>query len=156
MITPRFVFHLGTLLAVAATSSAQTSVANWDTVKSLAAGTQVRVAAGTGTVRGRIDRTTDDAVTVTSGKGQETFDRQQVSVVWVQKPGRRKRNTLIGLAVGTGVGLGIGLAARAKHNQLMIVPNSAVTAGFTVAGALIGTVVGVVIPTGGWRKIYKK
>jgi hypothetical protein len=156
MITPQFVFRLGTLLAFAATTmAAQTSGANWDAVKALRAGTRVRIAAGS-TVRGNIDRITDDALVVTSGKGQETFDRQQVSAVSVQKPGRRKRNALIGLALGTGVGLGIGIAARSKPGQLDIIPNSAIVAGFTVAGALVGTIVGVVIPTGGWREIYRK
>jgi hypothetical protein len=157
MTTAQFAFRLGTLLALAAaTMAAQTSGANWEAVKALTAGTPVRVAAGSNTVRGKIDRITDDAVIVTSGKGRETFDRQQVSVVSVQKPGRRRRNALIGLAAGTGVGLGIGIAARSKPGQLDIIPNSAIVAGFTVAGALVGTIVGVVIPTGGWREIYRK
>jgi hypothetical protein len=157
MLRCRFAFLFGALLALLATAmAAQTSVANWDTVRALTNGTQVRITADSRTVRGKIDRITDDALMVTSGKGPETFDRQQVSVVSVEKSGHRKRNALIGLAVGTGVGLGIGIAARSKPNQLEIIPNSAVTAGFTVAGAVVGTIVGVVIPSGGWREIYRK
>jgi hypothetical protein len=157
MMASRFVCRLGALLALAATAmAAQTSVTNWDAVKALTAGTPVRIAAGSSTVRGKIDGVTDDALTMTSGKGQQMFDRPQVSVVSVEKPGHRKRNTLIGLAAGTGAGLGIGIAGRSKPNQLAIIPNYAITAGSTVAGALIGTIVGVVIPTGGWREIYRK
>jgi len=140
---------------MATTLAGQTNFANWNTVKALAAGTEVRVTAGTRTVRGTVDRVTDDTLVVTSGKRQEMFDRQQVSAVSQKKPGHRMRNALIGLGAGTGVGLGVGLGERAGHNQLQIVSNSAVMAGFTVAGALAGTVVGAVIPTGGWREIYR-
>ena len=163
MITSRSTFHFGALLVLlllllllTTAMTAQTNVANWDTVKALESGTQVRVTAGGSTVRGRIDRITEDALTVTSGKGQETIDRQQVSVLSVEKSGHRKRNALIGLGVGTGVGLGVGIAARSKPGQLEIIPNGAIVAGFGVAGALVGTVVGVVIPSGGWREVYRK
>lgn len=157
MLTPQCVFRIGALLAVAAAAmDAQTSVTSWDTVKSLTAGTPVRVTAGNSTVRGKVERITDDGLMVTSGKGEHAFDRQQVSIVSVEKPGHRKRNTLIGLAAGTSAGLGIGIAARSKPGQLDIIPNGAIVAGFTVAGALAGTIVGVVIPTGGWREIYRK
>ncbi len=154
---PPFVWRLGVLLALMATTlAAQTNVADWNTVKALTTGTQVRITVGSRTVRGEIDRTTDDALVVTSGKGQEMFDRQQVSVVSVKKLSHRKRNTLIGLAAGTGVGLGIGIATRPKPGQLEVITPGAITAGFTAAGAIGGTLVGVIIPTGGWREVYKK
>lgn len=157
MITTGVVCRLGVLLALlAATTAAQTSAANWNSVKTLTAGTQVRVTAGARTVHGQIDRITDDALVETSGKGQETFERQQVSVVSVRKPSHRKRNALIGLGAGTGIGLGVGIAARSRPGQLEIIPNGAVTAAFTFAGAIGGTIVGAVIPTGGWREIYRK
>jgi hypothetical protein len=156
MLTPQSAFRFAAWLALAATAAAQPGANNWDAVKALSAGTTVRVVAGPETIRGRVDSVTDSALTVSSGKGNKAFDRQQVSAVSVQKPGHRKRNTLIGLAAGTGVGLGIGIAARAKPGQLDIVPNGVVVAAFTIAGAIVGTVVGVVIPSGNWREIYKK
>ena len=74
-----------------------------------------------------------------------------------RKVNHRKRNALIGKAVGKRAAwLGTGIAVRAKPGELQIVPNAAVAAVFTVAGALVGTVVGLVIPTGGWREIYKR
>ena len=155
--TQQFVYRLGALLAVVATTlAAQTNAADWNTVKAITTGTQVRVTAGSRTVRGEIERTTDDVFVVTSGNGQEMFERQQVSVVSVKKPSHRKRNTLIGLAAGTVVGLGIGITTRPKPGQLEIIPPDAVTAGFTAAGAIVGTLVGVIIPAGGWREVYKK
>jgi len=134
----------------------QTNVSDWNAVKALPAGAQVRIAAGPRTVTGKIDRVADDVLAVTTGKGQEMFDRQQVSVVSVQKPSHRKRNTLIGLAVGSGAGLGIGIASRPKPDQLQIVSSGEVVGVCTAAGSLVGTIVGVVIPTGGWREIYRK
>ena len=119
-------------------------------------GAQVRITAGSRSVRGEIERTTDDIFVVASGKGQEMFDRQQVSVVSVKKPSRRKRNTLIGLAAGAGGGLAIGLATRPGPGQWEIVSSEAVTAGLVGAGAIVGSLIGVIIPTGGWREIYKK
>ena len=152
----RFACRIGVLLAfVATTLVAQTSVADWNTVKALTPGTQVRITAGSRTIRGEIERTTDDVLVVTSGNGQEMLDRQEVSVVSVKKPSHRKRNTLIGLAAGAGGGLVIGLAA-VHHSEWEIVSADAVRAGFVAAGAIVGTVIGVIIPTGGWREVYRK
>ena len=153
----RSIYRLSIVLAVVATTlGAQTNVADWNTVKALTTGTQVRITAGSRSVRGEIERTTYDIFVVASGKGQEMFDRQQVSVVSVKKPSRRKRNTLIGLAAGAGGGLAIGLATRPGPGQWEIVSSEAVTAGLVGAGAIVGSLIGVIIPTGGWREIYKK
>ncbi len=144
------------LALLVATAAAQPTAASWDSVKALTTGTDVRISAGPRTVRGKIDRITDDALTVTSGKGQEMFTQQDVSRVSVKKPGHRKRNALIGLGIGAGAGLGVGIAAREGPGGFGPNLDDAVTVGMTVAGALAGTIVGVLIPTGGWREIYKK
>jgi hypothetical protein len=157
MPTPRFVCRVGTLLALAATTmAAQTNLTDWNAVKALKAGTDIRITANSRTIRGTIDSITGDFLVMTSGKSQEMFDRQQVSSVAEKKPGHRMRNALIGLAAGTGAGLGIGLGARSSHNELQIVPNHTLTAAFALAGAATGTILGALIPTGGWREIYKK
>ncbi|MGA2712143.1 MAG: hypothetical protein ABSG41_03475 [Bryobacteraceae bacterium] len=56
------------MATIATIAAAQTNATDWDTVKALAAGTQVRIGAGSRTVTGKIDRTSDDVVVVTSGK----------------------------------------------------------------------------------------
>jgi hypothetical protein len=154
MPAPRLAATLLTLAA--ATMSAQSNRTDWNAVKALTARTEVRITAGSRTVSGAIDRITDDTLAITAGKGQEMFDRQQVSSVSTKKPGHRMRNALIGLGAGTGAGLGIGLGIRAHPDQLHIVSTSAVVGGSAAAGAVIGTLVGAVIPTGGWREIYKQ
>jgi hypothetical protein len=141
---------------VATIAAARTNAADWDAVKALTVGTPVQISAGSRTASGKIGRTSDDVVVVTSGKGEEMFDRQQVSVVSVKKPGHRGRNALIGLAAGAGAGLGIGIATRARPDQLKVISNGTFVVGITAAGALAGTIVGFVIPTGGWREIYRK
>jgi len=143
------------LVLMAAIVAAQTNPTSWNTVKALSPGTEVQIAGSSRTVRGKIDRVTDDTLVVTSGKGQETFTQQEVVRVSVKKPGHRKRNALIGLAVGTGAGLGIGLAAdRCSGTCFGPNLNGVVTAGIAVAGALVGTIIGVAIPSGGWREVY--
>ena len=143
------------LVVMASAVVAQTNATTWNTVKALTAGTDVRITTGSRTVRGKLDRVTDDTLVVTSGKGQEMFTQQEVMRVSVGKQGHRPRNALIGLGVGGGAGLGIGLASRSSPG-LGPDLNSAVTAALTVAGALAGTIVGAVIPSGGWREIYKR
>jgi hypothetical protein len=156
MTTRRSAWHLVLFAFATANTAAHAQAADWNPVKALTPGTQVRISADSRTLNGTIDRVTDQSLAVTSGSSQQTFDRQHVSVIWVKRGGHRKRNALIGLAAGTGAGLGIGLAARSRSGQLQIVSNTAVAAAFTVAGALAGTVIGVVIPTGGWHEIYRK
>lgn len=157
MLRLRNIYRFAAGLALTlATATAQTTAATWDSVKALQAGTEVRIAAGPRTVRGKIDRVSDDALALTSAKGQEMFTQQEVSRAWVKKPGHRKRNALIGLGVGAGVGLGVGLASREGPGGFGPNLDDAVTVGMTVAGALAGTIVGVLVPTGGWREIYKK
>jgi hypothetical protein len=111
----QFVYRLGLLLVVVATTlAAQTNVPDWNAVKALTAGTQVRITAGSRSIRGEIERTTDDVLVVTSGKGEETLSRQDIRRVAVKKPGHRGRNALIGLGIGTGTGLAVGAGVDAK------------------------------------------
>jgi hypothetical protein len=157
MITPQVVCRLGALFALLATTMAgETNITDWNNLTVLTTGTQIQITAGSRRIRGKVDRITDDALVVTSRKGQETLNRKEVAVVLVKKASHRKRNALVGLAAGTGVGLGIGVAARSKPGQVQIISNGAVVGVLAVVGAFVGTIVGVVIPPGGWREIYKK
>jgi len=150
--TYRFAAGLALFMATAA---AQDTYSPWNFVRALPAGTEVRIAAGARTVRCKIDRVSDDALAVTSAKGQEMFTQQEISRVWVKKPGHRKRNALIGLGIGAGAGLGIGLAA-SSCSGIGCIGSSAVEIGAPVALAVVGTAIGAVIPTGGWREVYRK
>jgi hypothetical protein len=140
-------------LLLAATVAAQTNASNWNTVKALAAGTDVRILNGSRTVSGKIDRITDDNLVMASGKGQEMFTQQEITRVSIRKKGHRLRNTLIGFGAGTGVGLGIGAASDAGCQGWFCGLD---TAAGGLIGALGGTIAGALWPTGGWREIYKK
>ncbi len=145
------------LALMAAPAGAQTTVvAGWSAVQGLALGTQVRIKDASRSSAGKLDAVTDDSLVMTTGKGRETFGRQQVVTVSAKKPNHRGRNTLIGLGIGAAAGVVVGVAGRNKTGQLNIIPNSVIIGGTTAVGALIGTLIGVVIPTGGWRVIYKK
>ena len=142
---------LAVLLLAALTAAAQSPLQNWVNVKTLAPGTEIRVEpSGTAAVRGRLRSVTDETLVMTSGKGDEMFTRRQITRVSVKGKSHRGRNTLIGLGVGTGAGLALGLGARQGFLD------SDVTAGGIVGGALIGTIIGVAIPTGGWRQVYQQ
>ena len=143
------------LLLVAATVAAQTNASNWNTVTALSMGTDVRVSTGSRTVSGKIESVTDETIVVNSAKVQETFMRQKVMRVSLKKNGHRARNALIGLGVGAGVGLGVGAAADANCTGFCFGGNFG-KAIFTPLGAVAGVLVGALIPTGGWREIYKK
>ena len=140
---------------MAASAAAQTSATAWNTVKALPAGTEVRIAAGSHTIRGKIDRITDDTLVVTSGNGQEMLAQQEVTRVSVGKQGHRGRNALIGLGIGAGAGLGVGAAADAGCTGFCFLGDLGKEV-FTPVGAVAGVLVGALIPTGGWREIYKK
>lgn len=148
------------LLVFALTAAAQTPAQNWNNVKALAAGTEVRIVVGTRTVTGKIQSFTDDSLTINSGTGQEMFARQEIVQVSVKKPGHRARNTLLGLGIGTGAGVGIGLGighANDCSSCWFGGLNTAVGGALGGAIGLVGgTVVGALIPTGGWREIYRR
>src|SRR5258708_2851161 len=99
------------------TAAAQSPAQNWKNVTALTAGTEVRITAGSLTVRGQVRNVTGDTLVVDSGKGQEMFTRQEVTRVSVRKKGHRGRNTLIGLGLGAGGGLGLGLANRSGSSS---------------------------------------
>jgi hypothetical protein len=145
------------LLLLAATVAAQTNATNWNTVKALTAGTDVRIRTDSRTVNGRIDRISDDTLVLTSESGQEVFKPQDVVRVSVRTGSHRKRNLLIGAGIGAGGGLALGGAAAGTCSGTICGGHGpAVVAGVAGAGALVGTLIGVAIPTGGWREIYKK
>lgn len=142
------------LFLFAHAAAAQSPAQNWNNVKALAAGTNVRVAAGARTVSGQVQGVADDSIAVDSGKGQEMFTRQEVMRVSVKERGHHARNILIGTGVGAGIGLGVG-AAVARCKSFCVVSTGEVVAVSTGGLAAVGAIIGAVIPTGGWREIYK-
>ena len=142
------------LLLLVATVAAQTNASNWNAVKALTAGTDVRIKTGSRTVSGKLERVTDETIVVNSGKGSGMFTQQEVTRVSVKRNSHRGRNSLIGFGVGTGAGLGIGAAKAAGCNDIACGPVNTALGG--VIGAVGGTIAGAVASGSDWREIYKK
>jgi hypothetical protein len=145
-----FVFALG--------ASAQSPVQSWQDVKALTAGTPVRISAGSHTTSGQLQQVTDDSIVIESAKAQQSFRRQDVMRVSVKKAPHRGRNALIGLGAGAGIGAVVGAVSHKDCNGFCIFyttrgQDAAIVAG--VFGA-VGAAVGALIPTGGWRDIYRQ
>ena len=144
--------------ALAATAAAQQAkpIANWANLNQLVTGAEIRVTLANGkTLRGFMQRVTPESLTINATTSQETLSRQDIRRVALKRPGHRGRNTLIGLAIGTGAGLAVGAGVDSQsRGQYDLFPNSG-KAVLSPLGALVGTVIGVALPTGGWREVYR-
>jgi hypothetical protein len=130
-------------------------VANWDNLNKLMKGTEIQVTLRTGrTVRGFLQQVTAEGLVINATTSQESLPRQDVRRVASKSQSHRGRNTLIGLGVGMGAGLAAGAGIDAQSNHGDWFPNAG-KAVFAPVGAIIGTVVGVAMPTGGWHDVYR-
>ena len=146
---------LGAILAASAAAQQAKPIANWANLNQLVTGAEIRVTLANGnTLRGFMQRVTAESLAINATTSQETLSRQEIRRVDLKRPGHRLRNTLIGFAVGTGAGLAAGAVADAKAGPGLWLPNSGKEV-FSPIGAVIGTVVGVALPTGGWREVYR-
>lgn len=143
------------IFVLAVSTLAAQSAADWNTVKALAPGTQIRLQAPPRKLAGKIRSVTDDTLVLQSGAGEQTVMLSQITRIEAKKTSHRKRNVLIGLGVGAGIGLGIGLAAR-SCSGFGCIGHTAVEAGAPPVFAVLGALVGAVLPTGGWRDIYRR
>jgi len=144
----------GTVLVLAASTLLAQPAADWNVVKGLPPGTRIRTEAAAQKITGEVDSVGDDAIVVRTVAGQKTMTRSQITRLAVKKPGHRKRNVLIGLGVGAGVGLGLGIAAK-SCTGFGCIGSTAVEAGAPPVFAALGAIIGAVLPTGGWRDIYR-
>jgi hypothetical protein len=144
-------------LAGSALAQQRASTDKWANLARLAPDTEIRVALSGGrTVGGNLLNATPDSLAIRTAAGQETLVRTEIKRVQKKGQGRRGRHTLIGLAIGAGAGLAIGAAVdhRDSGESFNFFPNAGKVV-FTPLGAIIGAIVGVAIPTGGWREIYR-
>ena len=147
---------LAAVLAATAAAQQAKPIANWVNLNQLVAGSEIRVTLATGkTMRGFVQRVTPESLAINATTSQETLSRQDIRRVALKRPGHRGRNTLIGLAIGTGAGLAVGVGVDSQsRGQYDLFPNSG-KAVLSPLGALAGTVIGVALPTGGWREVYR-
>jgi hypothetical protein len=140
-------------LLLAPAALAQTST--WEVVRALPHGTNVKLAQSSGgSVQGQLESATADGVVLTLRTGQRMVLRQQIARLSIRKPSHRGRNTLIAMGLGGAAGLGVAAVVTADQGGGSIRGwNLFNTLG--PASALLGMVVGVAIPTGGWRAVYE-
>jgi hypothetical protein len=158
MSKPKHVCLAAMLLLVASSAPAQQNFTDWNTVKALATGAEVRITTGSRTVRGRVLRITDDSLVLATGKSQEMFQQQEVTRVLLKGDSHRGRNSLIGLAGGAGIGLIIGAVGHQDCTGWCIFYTSRgadMAAGGIILGG-IGAAVGALIPTRSWLEVYRR
>jgi hypothetical protein len=143
---------LAVLFLTFAVLAAQSPASNWPSVVALPPGTEVRIAvAKAHAVTGKLESVTDTSLTVNA----QLIDRQQITQVSVKSNARRKRSTLIGLAIGAAGGAAIGGGGAAVcSDNICGGHGAAIIAGTIGAGAVIGALIGAAVSHGGWREIY--
>jgi len=132
--------------------------ANWDSLKRLAAGDEVRVVLNNGkSYAAKFQSFSDEAIVVRPSAGEQTFSRQDVLRVSAKRESHRMRNALIGAAAGCGAGLGIaaGYAASQRkeypYNRYFEVDGPILGAALGAGGAGLG----VALSKGGWYDVYR-
>jgi hypothetical protein len=148
------VLMLGSIgIAAARAEEAKSPQANWENLKQLAPGQQIRlVLSGAKSYSGQFRAVSDEAIMARVATGEQTFERQNVLRVSAKGKSRRGRNALIGAAIGAGLG-GVAVGMDCHYGRkgcgaagvFFGVPFAAgLGAGFTA-----------VIPTGGWHDVYR-
>jgi hypothetical protein len=144
---------MAAVLVLNATAQQTKPIAQWANLNLLDSGSEIRVVLNGGkTMTGFLQNVSADSIAINAATSQEALSRQDVKLVSLKRPGHRGRNTVIGLSIGAGGGLATGAAIdRNNHGWF---PNLGKDV-FTPLGAIVGTVVGVALPTGGWRVVYR-
>jgi hypothetical protein len=145
------------LLFAAGTAAAQSPKANWPNVQKIQIGQEIQVFLADGkSFRGPIQSVTGESLVVVAATSQQSLARAQILKVRIKGPSHRARNTLIGLALGTGSGLAIGAGLdHSVCNHCLLKGDNLAKEVFTPLGAIVGTVIGVLWPTGGWHDVYR-
>jgi hypothetical protein len=142
-----------------ATIGAQTS-RDWASLghtPAIAAGMEIEArTTGNTRLRGQFKAVDHDDLLIVTVSGEQRLARAGVLRVSVKRPGRRLWHTLTGLAIGAAAGLTLGAVADARCTGNCIEGTTPLGKEVgTGLGALIGTIIGVALPAGGWRQVYR-
>ena len=135
------------------------STTNWEAVKALAPGTEIRIAPkGPGDVKGKVETVTEDSILLQSGKRKQTILRGNIAWIDVRVSRRKKHiahSAKTGAIVGAGIGVGFGLLCNAAVGTDGAVCYIAVPVGAGLYAGL-GAAIGAISPGGEWREIYRQ
>jgi hypothetical protein len=127
--------------------SAQSTEATWSNLGGLRTGQKIEVVdMKLKAVAGNFSALSDDAISLLAGKDQITIPRADVLSVKNRGASHRRRNTLLGLAIGAAGGLAAGAIAGARSSEDGEIPVFLLVT--TPIGAGIGGAVGAVLPAG--------
>lgn len=145
------------LIAAQTPTPSNPANSDWANVKRIAAGKEIRVSTSDGkSFRGQLQSTTDDSLIIVAASAQQTLARPQIAKIATRGTSHRARNALIGLGIGAGGGLAIGAGADAScPHDACFLGNNIGKEVLTPVGALVGAIVGVAWPTGGWHEVYR-
>jgi hypothetical protein len=128
-------------------ASAQSAEASWSNLGRLRTGQKIEVVdMKLKAVAGNFSAFTDDAISLLAGKDQVSIPRADVLSVKNREASHRKRNTLLGLAIGAAGGLAAGAIAGATSSEEGEIPVFLLVT--TPIGAGLGGAVGAVLPAG--------
>lgn len=127
--------------------------ANWERLKQLAPGQQIRLVLNDAkSYRGQFRGVSDEAIMARVATGEQTLERQNVLRVSAKTKSRRGRNELIGAAIGAGFG-GVAVGMDCHYGREGC-GAAGVFFGVPLAAGL-GAGFAAVIPTGGWHDVYR-
>ena len=146
----RVIETLVLLLMVPGFGLAQSSQNNWDNLKQLAPGQQIRVVLNDAkSYEVKFQSVTDDGIVVRLATGEQPFPRQSVLRVSSKHRSHRGRNALIG--VGAGVATALAVDAGVCKDC-----TAGTWAGDAAGCGLLGAAVGALVSKGArWHDVYR-
>jgi len=132
---------------------------DWANLKTVEPESEIRVnVTGSGTMHGALRNVTDGSLVIARNSTEESLERNSILRVEVKAKSHRARNALIGTAIGAGGGLAAGAGVDANacpHVNCLGGFKDIGKVALTPAGALVGLLVGALIPTGRWHEVYR-
>jgi hypothetical protein len=142
------------LVAALGLSAAQTRQESWDNLRQLRSGEDIEIVdAQMKSHRGRFTRYTQDAITLRHESRDISVARAEVASVKRRGESHRRRNALIGLAIGAAGGLAVGAIRGKTYHEQGETPVFIMV--WTPIGAGIGAAVGAALPSGGEVTAYR-
>jgi hypothetical protein len=118
----------------------------WDRVQQIPAGQQVRVETATQKHTGELMSVSDNSVRLDA----ITVARSEVTRVYAKSGSHRKRNAVI----GTAIGVGVGIAFYATFGLMLRNEGGENTEAMLVIPAAAGAAIGAALPASSMKKVY--
>ena len=140
---------LACLLGIPCALVAQSGQSSWASLSGLRAGQKIQIdEMNSKKHSGIFENVSDSAISIRDASGEMSVQKQDVRSVKLLSSGHRLRNTLICAGVGAGGGAIAGAALGETQNKgFDIVTTGELTAAGALGGGVIGTIVGVLLPS---------